>query len=307
MADKSPDALLAAVQSCLLGFAPGGTTQAIGQKVTLADGHVVEDLRLEGQPPIPATLVRPDGPGPFPAVLYVHAQNDDPGLGRRELLQGSAYLQGAYGPALAAMGVASLAIDLTGCGDRRGEGTWEATATSLSWWGQSLFSYLLDDLSDALGYLIARPDIDRRRVFSLGMSLGGALGFWLAALDRRLAGTAHLCILSDGLPLIGAGQHRRLAPAYVVPGLLRVAEIGAVAGLVAPRPQLVCLGEADPLTPEAARRPALGRLRAAYAAAGAEEALQVYLDPEAGHVESAAMRVRVLDFLDRASPLPLGR
>jgi hypothetical protein len=42
---------------------------------------------------------------------------EDPGLGRRELTRGSGHLQGAYGPALAAMGFASLAIDMTGFAD----------------------------------------------------------------------------------------------------------------------------------------------------------------------------------------------
>ncbi|NNE79113.1 MAG: hypothetical protein HKN18_02475, partial [Silicimonas sp.] len=252
MAPPDPEALRAAVQGCLLGFSPGGMTYERTRRETRKDGFVVEDLTLEGQPPISALLVRPDAHGPFPAVLYAHAQNEDPGLGRRELTRGSGHLQGAYGPVLAAMGFASLAIDMTGFADRRREGSLQATATSLSWWGQSLFAMMLDDLSDALGYLAARPDVDDRRVFTLGLSLGGALAFWLAAMDRRVAGTAHLCILGDALPLIGAGQHERLAPAYVVPGLLRIAEIGQVAGLVAPRPQLVCLGGTDPLTPEAA-------------------------------------------------------
>ncbi|NNE80708.1 MAG: hypothetical protein HKN18_10605, partial [Silicimonas sp.] len=49
--------------------------------------------------------------------------------------------------------------------------------------------------------------------------------------------------------------------------------------------------------------PAIGRLNAAYDTAGASNQLETFIDPKTGHGESAEMRVRVLDFLDRAPGL----
>ena len=265
-------------------------------------GALIKDLVLVSDPPIPAVFVRPEGRGPFPAVLYCHAYGGDYRLGRRELLEGSRFLQEpGYGIALAAMGFASLCIDMTGFGDRQWEGRESAVSKSLAWWGRSLFALMLDDLSLALGYLANRDDVDAGRIYTLGLSMGAAHAYWLAALDNRVAGCAHMCMLADILPMIGSGAHDSHGHYLTVPGLLQVAETGDIAGLIAPRPQIVCHGAKDHLTPEAARVPATGRLAAAYDAAGAPEALVSVLDPEAGHQESAPMRVAVLDFLARIS------
>ena len=131
------------------------------------------------------------------------------------------------------------------------------------------------------------------------------LAFWLAALDRRIAGTAHLCILGDARPMIASGLHERLGAGLLVPGLLRIGDIGSVAGLVAPRPQLACFGGRDPLTPEDARTLALSRVQEAYQRANATDKFAFFIDPDAGHGESPAMRVRVMDFLDAGMRLPM--
>ncbi len=298
-----PEDLRAAVAGLLPNFVPGRTTHAMWRRDHMhEDGYTIEELQLFGETGIPATLVRPAGNGPYPAVLYCHAHGGDYKLGRRELLDASSYLhEPGYGPALAAMGFASLCIDMPGFGGRQNEGTESAMTKSLGWCGKSLFGRMLDDLSMALGYLGDRPDVDARRIFTVGLSMGAAHAYWLAALDPRVAGCAHLCMLADILPMISSGAHDGHGHYLTVPGLLNVAETGDVAGLIAPRSQLVCHGGQDHLTPEAARVPALGRLVAAYDRVGAPDALTIVLDPEAGHRESAPMRVAVLDFLARNS------
>ncbi|MDF0602522.1 dienelactone hydrolase family protein [Psychromarinibacter sp. C21-152] len=264
-------------------------------------GHIVEELTLDTPTgAIPGTLIRPDTAGRCPAVLYCHAHGGDYRLGRRELLEGSRFLQDPpYGPALAAAGFAALCIDMPGFGDRRDEGTENDIAKALFWDGRSLFGAMLNDLAAAFGYLTTRPDIHPGRIFTLGLSMGAAHAFWLAALEPRLAGTAHLCMLADIGPLIADGTHAKHGFYLTVPGLLRFAEMGDIAGLVAPRPQFACHGGQDHLTPAPARDAALTRLKAAYETD--PDALTTALDPNAGHGESAPMRVAVLDFLTRAA------
>ena len=108
---------------------------------------------------------------------------------------------------------------------------------------------------------------------------------------------AHLCCFADFAPLVASGAHDRHGIYLTVPGLLGVASNGEIAGLIAPRPQFVGLGDADPLTPPEAVAPALASLGAAYAAAGAEAALRVHLEPGVGHQETPAMRRAVMAFL----------
>lgn len=265
------------------------------------DGHPMEEIVLNGPSGrIPATFLRPDRPGRHPAVLYCHAHGGDHRLGRRELLQGSRFLQSpGYGPALAAAGFAVLCIDLPGFGERRGEGEENALAKALFWEGKSLFGAMLNDLAAALGYLANRQEVQPRQIYTMGLSMGAAHAFWLAALEPGVAGCVHMCMLADIGPLIAAGRHARHGFYLTVPGLLKLAEMGDVAALIAPRPQLICHGGRDPLTPETAREAALDRVRAAYAAD--PDALTCAIDPAADHGESAPMRVAVLDFLTCAA------
>jgi hypothetical protein len=130
-----------------------------------------------------------------------------------------------------------------------------------------------------------------------GLSMGATLGYWLAAVEPRIAALAQLCCLADLDSLIASGAHDLHGIYLTVPGLPALARNGVIAGLVAPRPQLVCLGAQDPLTPPDALGLALADLQAGYA--GATGALEVLVDPDAGHVETMAMRDRVLGFLAR--------
>jgi hypothetical protein len=125
--------------------------------------------------------------------------------------------------------------------------------------------------------------------------MGATLGYWLAAVDPRVAVVAQLCCFADFGPLVASGAHDRHGHYLTVPGLLAMASNGEIAGMIAPRPQFVGLGEEDPLTPAEAVGPALATLRAAYA--GAEGALRVRVEPGVGHRETPEMRAEVMEFL----------
>ncbi|MDF0597274.1 alpha/beta hydrolase family protein [Psychromarinibacter halotolerans] len=296
----TPDALRTRLQR-LTGWDPRPAAAVSRKDAAPEAGHPVETLVLRGpRGPMPATLIRPETAGPLPAVLYCHAHGGDYRLGRREMLEGSRFLHTpGYGIALANAGFAALCVDMTGFGDRRDEGDENDMAKALFWRGESLFGHMLNDLGAAFGYLAERPDVDAARIFTLGLSMGAAHAYWLAALEPRVAGCAHLCMLADIGPMIDAGAHARHGFYLSVPGLLPLAETGDIAGLIAPRPQFACHGGTDHLTPPAARDTALARLRAAYA--GHDDRLTCAIDPAAGHGETAPMRVAVLDFLAQAA------
>jgi dienelactone hydrolase len=262
-------------------------------------GHALDRpiLRI-GQAEVPALYLRPAGPGPFPAVLYCHAHGNRYDTGAEELILGRPALLSPYGPTLADHGIASLAIDLAPFGARQGEGPEGALAQAALWQGRPLMGQMLADLQVAFGWLAARPDIDATRIATLGLSMGGTHAYWLAALEPGIAACAHLCVFADIAPLIAAGAHDLHGPYMTVPGLLAEGDMGDVAALVAPRPQLVCLGAEDPLTPESAREAALARLTAGYA--GCPERLQVQVMPGCGHRETPEMRTAVLSFLARS-------
>ena len=164
------------------------------------------------------------------------------------------------------------------------------------WEGRSLAGQMLGELSSALDYLAARPDVDADRIGVFGISMGATFGYWLAAVEPRIACVMHLCCFADFRELIATGAHDLHGIYLTIPGLLDIAGNGEIAGLIAPRPQLICIGDQDPLTPPRAVDLAFAANGAAYEAAGARDRLVLHREAETGHEESAAMREHMLAF-----------
>lgn len=260
---------------------------------------VREDLAFataQGEP-VPGVLLRPARPpGRCPAILYIHAHGGRYEIGAAELTQGRPALQSPLGPVLAGLGYVVLCIDLP-CFGARATVTESAAAKALLWRGRSLAGQMLGELSAAANWLAGRDDVDPDRVGAFGLSMGATFAIWLAAADERIAFIAHTCCYADFATLVETGAHDRHGIYLTVPGLLARTTTGAIAGLVAPRPQLVMVGDEDTLTPPPAVDRALAETRAAYAAAGAADRLALLREPASGHVETPAMRERLLDFL----------
>jgi dienelactone hydrolase len=246
---------------------------------------------------VPGVLLRPALPnGRCPAILYIHAHGGRYAMGCSELTDGRPALQSPLGPVLAGMGCVVLSIDLP-CFGARATVSESAAAKALLWHGHSLAGQMLGELSAALGWMVSRDDVDPARVGAFGLSMGATLGIWLAAVDPRLRFLAHECCYADFATLVETGAHDLHGIYLTVPGLLERTTTGAIAGLIAPRPQLVMVGDQDPLTPPVAVDRALADTRAAYQAAGAPNALVLHREPASGHVETPAMRERLLAFL----------
>ncbi|MBF9035569.1 alpha/beta hydrolase family protein [Rhodobacterales bacterium HKCCE2091] len=276
----------------LLGRQRAGIAEAVSRPADEVAGAPLADLdfTLDDGTRVPGWFIRPDGARA--AVLYCHAHGGNYALGRDELLHGRPALQGAYGPALAAAGFAALAIDLPCFGQRR-DPPESARAKEGLWRGTPLFGRMLAELAAAFRWLDAQGI---GPVATLGLSMGATHAFWLAALEPGIAAAAHIACFADLEALVETGNHDLHGNYMTVPGLLPAARTGQIAGLVAPRPQLVCAGRLDPLTPPAALDRGLSDLAAAYAGTGTLETL---VDPNLGHAESPAMRAAVMDFLQR--------
>jgi dienelactone hydrolase len=265
-----------------------------------AGGHIVERLIFEtgyGEA-VRGLLARPKGKARSPAILYIHAHGARYDIGAAELLDGRPALQGPLGSVFAGMGYATLAIDMPGFGGRAGC-TESDLAKARLWQGKSLAGQMLGEQAAALDWLTTQPFVDASRIGCFGISMGATLGYWLAAVDERIAALAHLCCYADFATLIELGAHNLHGIYLTIPGLLNIASNGEIAGLVAPRPQLICIGNLDPLTPPLAVDRALAQTRAAYEQAGAADRLIVHREADTGHQESLEMHRAVLDFFRR--------
>lgn len=264
-------------------------------------GALVQDLTFPASTGerIAAIWSRPAGQtGAGPALLYCHAHGNRPDIGRAELTQGRPMLSTPYLGPLTELGLSVLCLDMPGFGGRAGLAE-SALSKARLWQGRCLFGQMIAELRAGIGWLAGQPGVDPARIGAMGLSMGATHAWWLAALDDRVAAAVQICAFADLEMLIDTGAHDLHGPYMTVPGLLALTSTGRLAGLAAPRPQLVCVGLNDPLTPEPAVRRALAEVTAAYARTNSGAALEVLAEPDRGHQESAGMRAAVLGFLRR--------
>lgn len=257
------------------------------------DGYVLErlDLLIDGHH-VRGLLTRPDTPGKHPAILYGHSHGGEYTIGASELLEGRDYLLDPLGPVFARAGYVTLCIDMPVFGERATVSE-SSAAKALLWYDRALICEMLGDHQAALSYLISRDDVDHARVGAFGISMGCTLSYWLAAVDERIAAVAHLCCFADMRTMIQLGAHDQHGIYLVVPGLLDEADAGAIGALIAPRPQLVCIGDADKLTPPQAVDMAWHEMSQAYAG---HDTLYLVREPGVGHEETQTMRQATLAF-----------
>ncbi|MBM3278704.1 MAG: acetylxylan esterase [Candidatus Handelsmanbacteria bacterium] len=127
------------------------------------------------------------------------------------------------------------------------------------------------DASRLVDFLETREEVDPGRIGVAGLSGGGMVGLFWAALEKRvqlamIAG--YYCTFRDSVYAI---YH---CLCNCVPGIMEWAEMREVAALVAPRPLLVISGTEDRIFPIRATRAAYRQLRPVYEVLGAGDRLQ---------------------------------
>lgn len=267
--------------------------------VEIRDGYIREQLRfrLSDGTEVRGFLTRPSAGfvSRGPAIVYAHAHGARWDIGASELVDGRPALLDAPGPVLAREGYVTLCIDMPTFGTRAGISEDEAAKAAL-WHGKTLFGRMVSEQAAALTWLATRPEVDPQRIGVAGLSMGATLAYFLAAVDPRVKANAHLCCYADFAALVRSGAHNLHGHYLTVPGLLKETSIGEIAGLVAPRPQLICIGRDDPLTPPEAVEIALAETEAAYLKTEALGALVFLPEAGVGHKETPAMRRAMLGF-----------
>ena len=259
--------------------------------------HLVLDLN--GLEKVPAYFIKPKaGKAPYPVVLYNHAHGGRYDVGRDELIRGGDALQKPpYAEALAKMGVASLAIDHWAFGARSTRTESELFKYFL-WSGRVLWGMMVFDSVRTIDYLASRNDVDKKRIATLGMSMGSTMAWWLAALDTRIKVCVDICCLTDYQALIESRGLDEHGIYYYVPSLLKHFTTAQINALIAPRAHLSIAGIFDSLTQPKGLDRVDHELREVYSSEGALERWKL-LRYNVGHMETAAMRVEIMDFFRR--------
>ena len=182
------------------------------------------------------------------------------------------------------------------------------------------------DLHRTVDYLITRPDVDRRRIGMLGISMGGIETWLAAATDERIA---------VAVPLIGVqslrwslenqkwqGRANTIKSAHeaaaadlgekevnskvcralwskVIPGILDEFDCPNMLRCIAPRPLLVLNGEKDPNCPLEGAKLAFDAAEGAYKAAKAKEKLKIDVAVGIAHAVTPEHKQMALEWLKK--------
>ena len=102
------------------------------------------------------------------------------------------------------------------------------------------------DVMRTIDYIATRAELDRSRVGCMGISGGGTVTVFAAALEPRIRAAMVSGYLNTFRDSVGSLAH---CIDNYVPGILNWAEMHDVAGLIAPRPLFVESGEKDNIFP----------------------------------------------------------
>jgi dienelactone hydrolase len=244
---------------------------------------------------VPAYLLVPhDRVAPGPAVLAVHGH----GPGKDEVCGLTATNENDYAHRLAERGYIVLAPDLRCFGERADWNPPDKYACDLNLVhalvvGANPLAQNLWDLARALDLLAGHPLVDPSRLGVAGLSYGGTLALFLAALDSRV----RAAVVSGYFGSL-VDAHRvpwNLCGSQVLPGMLELLDHVDVGALVGPRALLVETGTEDPIFAVQPARDAVAALRHVYEADGAADALEHDVF-DGGHRWNGA---RVEPFLER--------
>ncbi|WP_187355227.1 alpha/beta hydrolase family protein [Paenibacillus tengchongensis] len=225
-------------------------------------------------------------PRPAPGVLAIHGH----GYGSREIVglepdgserQGEPGLHKDFAVSLVRQGFIVAAPEVLGFGDRRlqedlasgehGRNSCFRLSSALLMAGQTMAGYRIYETMRTLDYLQSREEADSARIGIMGISGGGLVAGFTAALDERIA-----CAVVSGYANTFAASilSRNHCLDNYIPGILLEAEMPDLLGLIAPRGLFVESGAKDHLFGQAGVREALDRLTQIYRAAGQPDGVE---------------------------------
>ena len=196
--------------------------------------YTVTQLIYQSRPDfyVTASLYKPSGTGPFPALVLMHGHNSDGRLHERQQSLASRFTQKGY---------VCLFVDAFGSGERSMEhGKFEYHGGSVGGMlfttGDTLLGIQVMDNSRAIDLLCSLPYVDPKKIGATGSSGGGNQTMYLAAFDQRIKAAA---------PVVSAGSFQSYVGGAncvceLIPDGLQICEESTVLAMAAPRALLLC-------------------------------------------------------------------
>ncbi len=240
---------------------------------------------------VPAHLLVPAGAqGPLPAMICLqgHTTGMHISLGMARDDREKEYVAGDRDFAVQAVrnGFVALALEQRCFGERTetlqekrsDHGCFDAVMHSLML-GRTMAAERTWDVMRAIDLLQELPEVDPKRIGCMGNSGGGTVTFYAGCLEERIqlaVVSCAFCTYADSIMRI-----HHCADNYI-PRILKVAEMGELAGLIAPRKLLVVAGREDGIFPIAGVQEAFRTAREIFRAAGCPDNIELVVG-EKGH------------------------
>lgn len=264
------------------------------------DGYRIERymLKLNNLELVPTICCLPlEEKSTYPVVLYQHSHGGDFKIGKKELIHGASHLfEKSFAKELTDLGYAVWAIDAWGFEERAGilesELFKEFLVQGKTLWGMRLF-----DCMSLIDYLENRVDMDLSNLITIGMSMGGLLSWWLAAIDERVQICIDLCAQVELEALIEARGLDKHGYYYYVPSLLKFYSTYEIQRMIIPRKRMSIVGSRDIMCPKKGVERLKAQLNESYQTSNSLN----HFKSESlcgGHFETAEMRKIWLDFLE---------
>ncbi|MBA7626239.1 hypothetical protein ES703_33683 [subsurface metagenome] len=138
--------------------------------------------------------------------------------------------------------------------------------------GMSIQGFRIYDLIRSLDYLETRDEVESNRIGCVGLSLGGELTTFLAALDERVKVSIVSGWFNTFKDTLLVDLH---CICSYVSGILKYGEVYDIAGLIAPRPLLIQTGRKDKGFPTASAVKAYNMTKRVYKLLGAEDRIDL--------------------------------
>ena len=173
-------------------------------------------------------------------------------------------------------GYAALAIEQLAFGCRRddaalkkgpGQSSCQPAAGAALLFGQTMIGWRVWDVMRSIDYLLTRSEVDPSRIATMGISGGGTVSLFSAALDERIRVSIVSGYFNTFRDSILSLSH---CIDNYIPGILNYIEMYDIAGLIAPRGLFTESGARDPIFPIRGSRAAAKKATDIYSVFGAE-------------------------------------